>query len=146
MNPHQSILSGFLILTMALQGWNFFLNMSDPFSYEGTVMATPVVKRGEDSIQLVNVHRYRLCDVKISRFMIHREPDAHSPLNGTVMLRVGNETGGASEIGQSIVPIHLKVPADALLGKACLIQRSASQCIDGMHITPWPEVCFEVVE
>lgn len=135
----------FLVINATLLGWNFALTMWDPFKFHKIVVATPTVHRGEELIQLVDIERFRICKVTTDRFMIHREPG--SPQDNKIMMRQGNEPAGASLIGRSTaVPVHIKIPNDVLLGKACLIQQSFSQCIDGMHSTVWPEVCFDVVE
>lgn len=126
-----------LSLLLVERVYQVLISYSDPFFYEKVTILTPTVKPGDILLEQIHLNRYRLCDTKVDRFMARVD-------NKEVFSRV-TDIGGASELGYGTITIRIKVPEDAPIGKAYMIQRTISKCNDGIHVTPWPMSYFEIV-
>lgn len=132
------IIAVFFILTLALQSYPIYLTTSNPFLYHSVIVLTPTVKRGDYFREELDVERFRICKVDIDRFLINKQ-------TRDVIYRE-RVPGGASSLGRNMAQNKIKIPDDAPLGSAILLQNSSSVCVDGTHTMAWPVVEFEIVE
>lgn len=132
------IIAAVAIFLVEEQARRLFTNYRDPYVYHSARAIEPRVASGTLlKIELSFTH-IRYCQEILSRFMIFGA-------DGSIVSR-DTVPGGATLLGPHTIIMPIMTPIGAKAGAYTLRMFANAECSDGIHVTPMPDIAFEIVE